>query len=177
MLAFDFEWKAREETQGISRGHPITVRRVTSHCALAAGSVVSWSLLDGPDDEQSAAMTELESEMRAEIPAIPDDSVAAMRAMAAQMADGRARGRSDQECALVMVGAMQANATRCAARERHRARRHWTASMPSQCRSIRSASSATRPARSEPSCIHGSGWRSIDGVALRAGPLSEHSIL
>jgi hypothetical protein len=108
-LTLDFDWKAREAVRGISPGHRITDRRATVRCALVAGSVASQSLLDGPDAEQSAAMAELESATRAELAAIPDDSVAGMRAMAAQMADCRRRGRSEQECALAMVAAMQAD--------------------------------------------------------------------
>lgn len=108
-LTLDFDWKAREEVRGISPGHRITDRRATVRCALVAGSVASQSLLDGPDAEQSAAMAELESATRAEIAAIPDDSVAGMQAMAARMADCRKSGRSEQDCALAMVGAMQAD--------------------------------------------------------------------
>jgi hypothetical protein len=108
-LTLDFAWKAREEVRGISPGHRITDRRATVRCALVAGSVASQSVLDGPDAEQSAAMAELESTTRADLEAIRDDSAAGMQAMAARMADCRKRGRSEQECAMAMVAAMQSD--------------------------------------------------------------------
>jgi hypothetical protein len=108
-LTLDFAWKAREDVGGDAPGYLITDRRTRVVCDLIAGEPTSQSVLDGATAEQAAAMAELETATRAELEAIPDESIATMQDMERRMSDCRKRGRSDQECAMEMVAAMQSD--------------------------------------------------------------------